>query len=82
MNRSLAVCNLGQGKSAVDALRAKLIVSAEASGDSGFLEANAPARLREIVRTQCVLKGEIWAGRSAKWDTFCDSNFAEAARRR
>jgi hypothetical protein len=82
MNNSLAACNLGQGKSAVDALRARLIVSAEANGDSGFLEANAPARLKEIARAQCVLKGEMWGGRSAKWDTFCDSNFAEAARGR
>jgi hypothetical protein len=78
--RSLAACNLGQGKAGVDALRAKLVPAAEAAGDAGFLEQHAPARLKQIARTECVLKGEMWGGRTAKWDTFCDSNFAEDAR--
>jgi hypothetical protein len=78
--KSLAACGLGQGKAAVDALRTRLIASAEAEGDSDFLQANAPARLKQLARTQCVQKGEMWAGRSPKWDRFCDSDAAEAAR--
>ena len=58
-----------------------VVASAEADGDATFLEAHAPVRLKEIARTQCVLKGEMYAGRVAKWDTFCDSNFAEDARK-
>jgi len=79
--KSLSACNLGQGKAGVDALRAKLAKSAETDGDTDFLEANAPARARELARTQCVLKGEMWAGKTSKLDAFCDSNFAEDARR-
>ncbi len=78
--RSVAACNLGSGKAGVDTLRAKLVSAAEAAGDAGFLEAHAPARLKQIARTECVLKGEMYAGRTAKWDQFCDSNFAEEAR--
>lgn len=79
--RSLEACNLGQGKAGVEALRAKLVASAVTDGDTGFLIVNAPAKAKELARTQCVLKGEMWAGRTAKLDRFCDSNFAEEARR-
>lgn len=78
---SLAACNLGQGEEGVEALRARLISSAEAEGDAGFLIANAPERAAELARTQCVLKGDTWVGRAARLDRFCDSNFAEDARR-
>ena len=67
-------------KAAVDALRAKLIASAEADGDGAYLVANAPARARQLAKSECVLKGEMWGGRQKKWDTFCDSNFAAEAR--
>lgn len=80
VGRSLEACKLGTGKPAVDALRAKLITSAEADGDGDYLVANAPARARELAKSQCVLKGEMWGGRQSKWDTFCDSNFAAEAR--
>jgi hypothetical protein len=80
--KSLAACNLGQGKPAADALRSRLIASAETDGDAGFLETNAPARLKEIARTQCVPKGEMWGGRTPKWDSFCDSDFAAKSRGR
>jgi hypothetical protein len=78
--RSLEACKLGSGKPAVDALRAKFIAAAEAEGDGEYLIANSPARAREIAKTQCVLKGEMWGGRQPRWDTFCDSNFASEAR--
>ena len=77
---TLSACKLGEGKAGVDALRAKLIQAAEADGDGNYLVANAPARAKEIVRTQCVLKGEMWGGRNSRWDTFCDSNYAESVR--
>lgn len=80
VSRSLEACKLGSGKAAVDALRAKLVASAEADGDGEYLAANAPARARQIAKSECVLKGEMWGGRQKKWDTFCDSNFAEEAR--
>jgi hypothetical protein len=80
VGRSLEACKLGSGKPAVDALRARFIAAAEAEGDGEYLIANSPARAREIARTQCVLKGEMWGGRQARWDTFCDSNFASEAR--
>jgi hypothetical protein len=80
LGKSLDACKLGSGKPAVDALRAKLVASAEADGDGEYLVANAPARAKEIAKSQCVLKGEMWAGRNAKWDSFCDSNFASEAR--
>lgn len=79
--RSLAICKLGEGKAGVDALRARLVQAAETAGDTGFLVAHAPARAKELARTQCVLKGEMWAGRTSKMDAFCGSNFAENARR-
>jgi len=80
VNRSLEACKLGSGKAAVDALRAKLLVSAEADGDGNYLIANAPARARQLAKSECVLKGEMWAGRQSRWDSFCDSNFASEAR--
>jgi hypothetical protein len=81
VGRSLEACKLGSGKPAVDALRAKLLVSAEADGDGEYLIANAPARARQLAKSECVLKGEMWAGRQSRWDSFCDSNFASEARR-
>lgn len=78
--RSLESCKLGSGQAAVDALRAKLVASAEADGDGEYLVAHAPARARQLARSECVLKGEMWGGRQKKWDTFCDSNFAAEAR--
>jgi hypothetical protein len=80
MGRSLEACKLGSGKPAVDALRAKLVASAEAEGDGEYLIANAPARARQLAKSECVLKGEMWGGRQPRWDTFCDSNFASEAR--
>ncbi len=80
VGRSLEACKLGSGKPAVDALRAKFIAAAEAEGDGDYLVANAPARAKELAKSQCVLKGEMWGGRQARWDTFCDSNFAAEAR--
>jgi hypothetical protein len=80
LGRSLEACKLGSGKAAVDALRGKLLASAEADGDGGYLIANAPARARQLAKSECVLKGEMWAGRQSKWDSFCDSNFATEAR--
>ena len=80
VSRSLEACKLGSGKAAVDALRARLVASAEADGDGEYLVANAPARARQIAKSECVLKGEMWGGRQKKWDTFCDSNFAAEAR--
>jgi hypothetical protein len=77
---SLEACRLGTGKAAADALRAKLVASAEADGDGDYLIANAPARARELAKSQCVIKGEMWGGKQSKWDTFCDSNFADSAR--
>ncbi len=77
---SVAACALGKGSAGVDALRKRLVLAAEADGDSGFLITHAPARAKEIARSQCVLAGEMWAGRSPKWDAFCDSNFAGEAR--
>jgi hypothetical protein len=80
LNRSLGACKMGTGKASVNALRAKFLASAEADGDGDYLIAHAPARAKELAKSQCVIKGEMWAGRSAKWDTFCDSNFASEAR--
>jgi len=80
VGRSLEACKLGSGKAAVDTLRAKLVASAEADGDGEYLVANAPARARQLARSECVVKGEMWGGRQPKWDTFCDSNFASEAR--
>jgi hypothetical protein len=80
VGRSLEACKLGSGKAAVDALRAKLVTSAEAEGDGEYLAANAPARARQLARSECVVKGEMWGGKQPKWDTFCDSNFASEAR--
>ena len=80
VGRSLEACKLGSGKAAVDALRAKFVASAEAEGDGEYLVANAPARARQLARSECVVKGEMWGGRQPKWDTFCDSNFASEAR--
>jgi hypothetical protein len=80
VGRSLEACGLGSGKAAVDALRARLVASAEADGDGDYLVANAPARARQLAKSQCVLKGEMWGGRQSKWDSFCDSNFAAEAR--
>ena len=80
IGRSLEACKLGSGKGAVDALRAKLIASAEADADGDYLIAHAPARAQQLAKTQCVLKGEMWGGRQQKWDGFCDSNFAAEAR--
>lgn len=80
VSRSLEACKLGSGKAAVDALRGKLVASAEADGDGEYLVANAPARAKQIAKSECVLKGEMWGGRQKKWDTFCDSNFATEAR--
>lgn len=78
---SLAACNLGQGEAGVEAMRERLVRSAELDGDVGFLIANAPDRARELALTQCLLKGENWVGRVARLDRFCGSNFAEDARR-
>jgi hypothetical protein len=80
VGRSLEACKLGNGKAAVDALRAKLLASAEADGDGDYLIANAPARARQLAKSECVIKGEMWGGRQPRWDTFCDSNFASEAR--
>lgn len=80
LNRAMGACKLGTDKASLDALQAKLVASAEADGDADFIVSFAPARAKELARTQCVIKGEMWAGRSAKWDTFCDSNFATEAR--
>lgn len=80
VGRSLEACKLGSGKAAVDGLRGKLLASAEADGDGDYLIANAPARARQLAKSECVLKGEMWSGRQSRWDTFCDSNFASEAR--
>lgn len=80
LDRSMTACKLGSGKAAVDALRAKLVASAEADGDGEYLVTNAPDRAKALARSQCLVKGEMWGGRSAKWDTFCDSDFAAQAR--
>jgi hypothetical protein len=80
IGRNLEACKLGSGKAAVDALRTKLIASAEADADGDYLIAHAPTRARQLAKSQCVIKGEMWGGRQEKWDTFCDSNFASEAR--
>src|SRR5512139_2735812 len=48
--RSREACKLGSGKTAVDALRGKLVDSAEAEGDGDYLIANAPARARQLAK--------------------------------
>jgi Protein of unknown function (DUF3617) len=78
--QSASFCGLGAGKAGVDALRARLVTAAEADGDGNFLITHAPARARQLARSECVLKGEMWGGKSARWDSFCDSNFAADAR--
>jgi hypothetical protein len=80
--KSVSACGLGQGPAGVDALRTKLVRSAETDGDGDFLIAQAPDRARALAKSECVIKGEMWAGKAAKWDQFCDSNFASEARGR
>ena len=77
MAQALAACNLGTP----DAFRATLLRGAETDGDGDFIIAHAPVRARELAKSQCVQKGEMWAGKAAKWDRFCDSDFADAARK-
>ena len=74
--KSATACGLGS----VDELRASLVREAEADGDEKFVIENAPARAAELVRSECVIKGEMWAGKTAKWDGLCDSNFAAEVR--
>lgn len=78
--KSATACGLGQGAAGLDALRAGLVQAAEADGDGEFLIAHAPARAQQLARSECELKGEMWGGKTAKWDSFCDSNFAAEAR--
>lgn len=78
--KSVVACNLGTGAAGVEALKTKLVAGAETDGDGDFLIANSPARARQLVRSECVAKGEMWAGKTAKWDRFCDSNFAAEVR--
>ena len=70
---SAASCELGAGAAAVGALRARLTIAAEAEADAPFLIGEAPAKAAELFKRECVAKGEMRAGRTKKWDPFCDA---------
>lgn len=73
LSTATSSCGLGAGPAAVTALRTRLTIAAEAEANTAFLVSEAPAKAAELFKRECVVRGEMYAGRTKKWDTFCDA---------